>query len=108
MRGNVPEELVEHPDPEEVELGGEFLEWRHEVAVDTEVDVVAVIDVEDVHELHVLQVSVDGHVEVVEVGGLQRHQLLVELRVFLALLDDVRLAVLLVLHHLLRKIHRFD
>lgn len=68
----------------------------------------SVVKLEDVHELDVLQVCVDAHIEVIEVGGLHRYQLLVELRVFFALLHDIGLLVCLVLHHLLREIHRFD
>jgi hypothetical protein len=104
----VPEQFVKQPDPEEIELGGQLLEGRHEVRKEAEVDMPAVVELEDIHELDVLQVCVDAHVEVVEVGRLHPHQLLIELWVFLALLDDIGLLVRLVLHHLLREIHRFD
>jgi hypothetical protein len=108
MKTGVPQQFVQQSDPQEVELGGEFLEGRHQVGEEADEDVAAVVELQHVHELDVLQVCVDAHVQVVEVVRLHPHQLLVELRVFPALLHDIRLLVRLVLHHLLREIHRFD
>jgi hypothetical protein len=104
----LPQKVIEQSDPEQVELRRKFLEWWHKVSEKAEINVVFLVELEHLHELYVLQVCIDGHIEVVEVRALLTHQLLIELRIFHALLNNVGLAVRLVLHHLLRKIHRFD
>lgn len=89
MRVGVPEELVEHPDPQQVKLAGEFLVGRHEVAVEMHVDVLPLLNLKHLHVFDILQVGVDRHVQIVEVGSLHLQTLLVKLGVFLALLNDV-------------------
>lgn len=62
MSGELPEQLVEHPNPEQVELAGQFLIGRHQIAVEMHVDVLPLLDLEGLHVLNILQVRVDGHV----------------------------------------------
>jgi hypothetical protein len=81
---------------------------KHDVTEKAETDMFFLLNLEHFHHLYVLQVCVDGHIEVIEVGAFPAHQLLIELRIFFAFLNNVCLAVGFVLHHLLRKIHRFD
>lgn len=62
MIGDIPEQLIEHPNPQQVKLAGKFFIRRHEIAIKMHVNVVPLLDLEHLHVLNILKVSIDRHV----------------------------------------------
>lgn len=101
----LPKVLVEQADPQQIKFGCVFLEWRHQVGVETDEKRCFVMDLEDSHFLNVLQACIKGHIEVMRVFHLYFLQLAVKLRVFLAFSDDISRRICLQSEYLVGKIH---